>query len=249
MADGKDIELRFSAGGRAPTIRQAEGDDDKRIIEGYGALFDVETELFDGYYEVISRGAFDEVLKTADVRCLFNHDINQILGRSAQSGTLTVEADDVGLRYVCELPKTASGESVYAAIQRKDVTQSSFSFRVGKRTFDERGENNYLCTIERVDELFDVGPVAFAAYPETTVAARALDEWRSARGNPPNPNPAPESRTRIAELERRVATLEGELDEARRAAQATKARFAEYRDAVKRERAALNRQPEESDDG
>ena len=32
------------------------------IIEGYFALYENETELFEGSYEIISRGAFDNTL-------------------------------------------------------------------------------------------------------------------------------------------------------------------------------------------
>jgi phage head maturation protease len=38
------------------------------------------------FYEIIERGAFDDVLND-DVRCLFNHDANLILARSKKAAT------------------------------------------------------------------------------------------------------------------------------------------------------------------
>ena len=41
------------------TITRAENDENnERMIEGYFALYEQETELFDGVYEIISNGRF-----------------------------------------------------------------------------------------------------------------------------------------------------------------------------------------------
>ena len=50
--------------------------------EGYAAVFNSETDL--GYYrEKIAPGAFTRALaEKQDVRCLFNHDPNHVLGRT-----------------------------------------------------------------------------------------------------------------------------------------------------------------------
>ena len=74
----------------------AEGEQPAKIV-GYAAVFDQESEPLGGFVEVIAPGAFDDVLG-ADVRALFNHDANYLLGRTA-SGTLTLSVDAVGLRY------------------------------------------------------------------------------------------------------------------------------------------------------
>lgn len=44
-------------------IRQIVEDNKEVIIEGYIAKFDSITELWEGYYEKIDRGAFDDTLK------------------------------------------------------------------------------------------------------------------------------------------------------------------------------------------
>ena len=64
---------------------EQQGEQPTRII-GYGSVFNSRSEPLWGFREIIKPGAFDDVLGD-DIRGLFNHDPNFILGRSA-SGTL-----------------------------------------------------------------------------------------------------------------------------------------------------------------
>ncbi|CAM8525464.1 HK97 family phage prohead protease [Enterobacter kobei] len=75
---------------------EQQGEQPMRII-GYGSVFNSRSEPLWGFREIIKPGAFDDVLGD-DIRGLFNHDPNFILGRST-SGTLNVSVDDKGLRY------------------------------------------------------------------------------------------------------------------------------------------------------
>ena len=93
-------ERRFTS--RKVEVR-SESEDRKQIV-GYGAVFESKSEDLGGFVEIIERGAFDDVLND-DVRALFNHDNNIILGRSI-SGTLKLSVDDVGLRYEIDPPDT-----------------------------------------------------------------------------------------------------------------------------------------------
>ena len=42
---------------------------DERVIEGYFALYESETELWAGSYEIISKGAFEKTINN-DIRAL-----------------------------------------------------------------------------------------------------------------------------------------------------------------------------------
>src|SRR5690625_4883209 len=61
----------------------------EKLIEGYFAVFNSETELFPGAYEEISPGAFDNPLSN-DIRALVNHDTQYVLGRN-KSNTLDLK--------------------------------------------------------------------------------------------------------------------------------------------------------------
>ena len=73
-------------------------------ITGYAAVFydgtpNTEYELCDGLRERIMPGAFDRAMSEGhDVRGLFNHDANMLLGRTT-SGTCRLSVDSRGLKY------------------------------------------------------------------------------------------------------------------------------------------------------
>lgn len=151
-------------------------------ISGVAALFRAESQDLGGFTEVIEHGAFDEAILVSDVRGLYNHDPNYILGRTS-SGTMDLEVGEEGLRYkIKKMPD--SRRDVFEAIQRGDVTGNSFAFTVERDRWETRDGNVPLRVIEKVRELFDVGPVVYPAYSQTVVAARCLDYVARMNGNP-----------------------------------------------------------------
>lgn len=144
--------------------------DGKPQIDGYAAVFNSETDL--GYVrESIAPGAFTRAIKEKqDVRCLFNHDPNNVLGRT-KSGTLILAEDNTGLKFHCDMPDTTIGKDVHAMIQRGDVDQCSFGFIVREEEVTY-GEDAVVRVIKDCD-LFDVSPVTYPAYPTTSVEARS----------------------------------------------------------------------------
>ncbi len=157
-------------------LRAEDAGGGKKVLRGYSAVYDQESDLLGGWFvEVIRPGAFDEVLRSKpDVRCLFNHDANQVLGRTA-SGTLTLRGDSRGLFMECQVPSTRLAEDVYGLVTRGDINQQSFAFIVGEDrwTFSHDREKPTFREILTVAELFDVGPVTFPAYGSTDVSARS----------------------------------------------------------------------------
>jgi uncharacterized protein len=150
-------------------------------LAGYAAKYNVLSEMMWDFQETIAPGAFDAVMGD-DVRCLFNHDANLILGRTA-SGTLRLNLDDTGLRYEVDLPDTVSASDVAVAVERGDVTQSSFAFIVNEATWTEREDGTWLRTITKLSRLYDVSPVTYPGYPDATVGMRSafVTDQRSAK--------------------------------------------------------------------
>jgi len=168
---------------KAPDLR--DNGDGPPTITGYAAVYyrsnDSSTEyrLWPGAVERIKRGAFDGVVGTADVRALFNHDPNQLLGRT-KAGTLKLSVDDYGLRYEVTPSDTTSYRDVVELLKRGDIDGSSFQFAA--RDSWEAVDGKEIRTIEEVTTLLDVGPVTFPAYTGTTSNARSeFAEARSAR--------------------------------------------------------------------
>lgn len=143
-------------------------------IIGHAAVFNSLSEDLGGFVEQISEGAFDNVL-TDDVRALFNHNQNFVLGRTV-SNTLRLSVDEQGLRYEIDIPNTSVGNDLLESISRGDISQSSFGFIVGEDEW-EKTENGNLRTITKVERLYDVSPVTYPAYPETNAAVRSMENW------------------------------------------------------------------------
>lgn len=162
----KEIEVRFlAAKTRAKEI------DGKTVIEGHGATFNVLSEDLGGFRERIMPGAFSDVLLTDDVRALFNHDPNFVLGRN-KSGTLALAEDEAGLAYRITPPDSQTiRDLVLEPMKRGDITGSSFSFIVGDETM-EKVNGEPIRTIHKIAALYDVGPVTFPAYPSSDSSIR-----------------------------------------------------------------------------
>lgn len=141
-----------------------------RTIRGYAALFDSLSEDLGGFREKIAPGAFARALREKqDVRALFNHDGNLILGRT-KAGTLRMKEDRHGLAVEIDLPDSVLGKDLYASIERGDVSQMSFAFRMVKDQWDIV-EGQHIRTLLECD-LFDVSPVVFPAYSDTVIGVR-----------------------------------------------------------------------------
>lgn len=142
----------------------------EKFIEGYFAVFNQETEIWQGYFEKIASTAFDNSLKNNDIRCLFNHDSGFVLGRTA-SKTLELRTDSHGLWGRVKInPNDTQAMDVYARVERGDISGCSFGFETVSEEFVDRG-NNYLYT-ETECNLHEVSICTFPAYPQTEIQAR-----------------------------------------------------------------------------
>jgi HK97 family phage prohead protease len=173
----KTIERRYLS---QPIELKADEETGEQKIVGYGAIFESRSENLGGFTEVIKKGAFDKVLEN-DVRALFNHDPNFVLGRST-AGTLRLSVDDNGLRYEIDAPQTQTVKDlVLTPMTRGDITGSSFGFIVDQDSWHEGEDGSITRSIEKIGRLLDVSPVTYPAYPETDVALRSLNEYQEAK--------------------------------------------------------------------
>lgn len=154
-------------------------------IRGYAAVFDSLSEDLGGFTERINAGAFAEAIRRDDVRALINHDPNLVLGRN-RSGTLTMREDGSGLAVEITPPDTQAARDLLALMERGDVSQMSFAFTVSKedQSWERNGEGPWIRTIRRVARLFDVSVVTYPAYPSTSAAMRALEQYQQEASAP-----------------------------------------------------------------
>lgn len=174
------VERRYT---RSPVECRAV-DDGKRII-GYGAVFHtagnpVMSRNLGGFVERVMPSAFNQARHSGFPGAVarYNHDSNMLLGTVA-GRTLTLEVDNVGLRYDVLPPQSRS--DILELVARGDVQHSSFAFRVPQDGEDwGLSEQNYPMRSLLDVQLVDVAPVVDPAYPDASAGLRSLAERFSA---------------------------------------------------------------------
>ena len=152
------------------------GDNEPSKISGYGAVFNSQSEdlgWFQELREEIDPHAFDTVMATnPDVRGFFNHDPNLVLGRTT-AGTMRLSVDARGLAYEIDPPDTQFARDLMVSMRRKDITGSSFAFTVKRDQWTDNPDGSVTRRILEFDQLYDVSPVTFPAYPASSSEARS----------------------------------------------------------------------------
>ena len=147
--------------------RQAE--DGTMRLSGYAAVFNDDSVPLP-FVERIAPGAFRKTLtETPDVRLLINHE-GLPLART-KNGTLRLQEDAVGLFMDADLPDTQAARDLWTLVERGDVDQMSFAFRVIRQKWNDTRTERTLTEVSLADG--DVSVVTYPAYPTTTVEARA----------------------------------------------------------------------------
>jgi len=150
--------------------READGG---KIIEGYFAVFNKQTELWPGAYEEIAPEAFDNTLSD-DVRALINHDTTLVLGRT-KANTLELKVDNFGLWGSIKInDKDTDANNLYERVLRGDVDQCSFGFEILKEETDWKDDGTVKWVIKEV-KLYEVSPCTFPAYEQTGISARKAE--------------------------------------------------------------------------
>ncbi len=201
-------EVRVADGEKAP------------IIEGYAAVFNSETVIRDwlgDFRESIAPGAFTKTLHEADIRALFNHNPDWVLGRN-KAGTLDLREDDHGLAVTIQLPATSYAADLAESMKRGDINQMSFGFETIKDRW------TFTKNPDELDErvllelrLYDVAPVTYPAYTQTEAFIRSQiaalqrclqpEPERRHHSERTSPEPEPMSHHSREQLRRRVAVL------------------------------------------
>lgn len=165
---------------REVRIDPASEDKKKRIV-GHAAVFNQLSENmgFRNYefYEKIAPGAFDDVMSD-DVRSLFNHDYNKVLGRTANK-SLILSLDEIGLYTETYPPDTDTAREVLTLIEGGYVNQMSFAFNLKEdkwEYYEKDGKEVTIRTILKFSRLWDISPVTVPAYPQTDVGLRSIDQ-------------------------------------------------------------------------
>ena len=181
-------------------IELREGEGKPPIIEGYAANYNEPSEDM-GFIEYIAPGAFASAIGRDDVRALFNHDANYVLGRN-RSGTLQLTDDDKGLGISVTPPQTQWADDLVTSMRRGDINQMSFAFSVIDEEWST--ENDYPKRTLKDVKLYDVSVVTYPAYPSTTAAVRSkLNELTNSQAADDDNEPKEDSVTQARHANRK----------------------------------------------
>lgn len=185
LGGGKAEKGILFGGGEIRAISSDSNGKEDRKISGQAIVFydqnkpgtDYRWGDWDGWVveERIATSALDASAMD-DVVGLFNHDHNQILGRT-KSGTMKLGRNAGGLSYEISLGDSSLANQVWDSVKRGDVRGSSFAFTVEEDSWTEnKNEKKVIREIRKIKEVFDVGPVVWPAYTATSAEARSIIE-------------------------------------------------------------------------
>lgn len=160
---------------RSSTIETRTNDDGTVGVHGYATVYEYPYAVAGGppwgWTETIAEGACRKsVMERDDVRCLFDHE--GIPVARTKSRTMTLESDTTGLLMdapTLDLPRSPLVQSLHSALDRGDLDEMSFAFRVLRQEWNDDYTERRILEVQ----LFDVSIVTYPANPATVVALRA----------------------------------------------------------------------------
>ena len=156
---------------------RASGASDGLTLDGYGAVFNEWTEISDHlgvYRERIVPGAFKRTIGQRTPVLQFDHGAHPLIGSIPLGRITSISEDARGLRVKARLSDNWLVEPVRDAIRDGGVTGMSFRFRVINEDWSRASDGIEERSIKEI-ELYEVGPVVFPAYEQTTVGVRSRE--------------------------------------------------------------------------
>lgn len=148
--------------------------DDGLTLDGYGAVFNEWTTIADQFGEFrerIAPGAFKRTLGMRMPVLQFDHGAHPLIGSIPLGRITSISEDDHGLRVKARLSDNWLVQPVRDAIRDGAISGMSFRFRIVDETWGRANDGMEERTIREV-ELYEVGPVVFPAYEQTSVGVR-----------------------------------------------------------------------------
>jgi HK97 family phage major capsid protein/HK97 family phage prohead protease len=192
MVTGVDLRSALRLCYRNVEFRATGPVGDGRTLEGYAAVFDTPTtiESFAGEFEeVVKRGAFRKTLRDRAPVMQFDHGNDKRTGSVPIGAIEDLHEDDEGLFVNARLFANDVVEPIRQAVAGRAIRGMSFKFRVirdqwvdrdGKKIpaddlaglLENPGDRGPIRREIQEVELFELGPVVFPAYTQTSVGVR-----------------------------------------------------------------------------
>ena len=165
---------------KTPVTVEKREDGTIKSIVGYPIVYNSDSEDM-GFIERIAPGAATKALKKSDVRGLKNHDASLIFARTGVNLTLTEDKD--GVRMEATPLDTFNFRETAKEVDLGLLDGQSFAFNILADEWKDLDKAKPQRTITEFEMIYDVGPVTYPAYPDTTVGLRTLEEARKLANN------------------------------------------------------------------
>lgn len=168
---------------RSVAFTDVDTSNDDWSFTGYGAVFDVDTDLGD-FTESMSRGSFRKSLSRGEnVPMLMEHNPMLPVLATTGGGTLRLSEDTKGLKVEADIAKHYVGEAVRELVKRGDIRGMSVGFIAGRGNsrIESRGGRPHRSIMD-FKKLLDVSPTWEPAYPGTSAELRSLRALQMAEG-------------------------------------------------------------------
>jgi HK97 family phage prohead protease len=150
---------------------RAEGDTGP-VITGHPLVYGKWSQDLGGFRERILPGAGAKTIAESDIRALFNHDPNFVIGRT-RSGTLELTEKAQGIAMRATPPETSWAADLMASMRRKDIDQMSFAFTAIRDEWRPAKREGDLAERDIAElRMYDVSVVTFPAYVQTDAQVR-----------------------------------------------------------------------------
>ncbi|MCT3072139.1 phage major capsid protein [Leuconostoc citreum] len=141
---------------------RAKTDQKRHLLSGYAIIFNSPSENI-GFIETVGSHALDDV-DLSSVFALYNHDFNNVLGKTGKN--LTLNVDEKGLSFSLEL--LPSDEHIFELVKDGIINKMSFGFIVDKDDWQDSTHR----TILKIKELQEISLVPVPAYAGTDITAK-----------------------------------------------------------------------------
>jgi HK97 family phage prohead protease len=152
---------------------RAEGDTGPTIT-GHPLVYGKWSQDLGGFRERILPGAAAKTISESDIRALFNHDPNFVIGRT-RAGTLELSDTPKGVAMSASPPATSWASDLLISMRRKDIDQMSFAFTAIRDEWREPKKDGELFERDIAElRMYDVSVVTFPAYVQTDAQVRSV---------------------------------------------------------------------------
>lgn len=147
-----------------------EPDNSPRIISGYAVKWGLWSKEIheDGnrFFEQVERGAFADSLQNKNQYAFYSHDVTKRIA-SVDDGSLVLEEDEIGLKYMIIIPNTRTGKTVMREMDNGELNKVSIGFAYSRDAWSTRNKKNYRTVLKA--ELREISLVKNPAYDHTSV--------------------------------------------------------------------------------